>query len=133
MRGLSGHGLEYGGLFDTWTFSSNEEWSFNALQRAVENLPRDIYRAKGKVRLDLETRDYGILQVTGRRGTLRLREPDGSNDEPQKTEIVFIGKQGSTSEDRLRELFDRSLEDARNQGEEGYLIKDLRSFNVVFV
>ncbi|MDX2342805.1 MAG: GTP-binding protein [Acidimicrobiia bacterium] len=128
-----GHNHGHDRQFDTWTLSSDEEWSFNALQRAVENLPRDIYRAKGTVRLDLETRDYGILQVTGRRGTLRLREPDGPNGESPKTEIVFIGKQGSTSEDGLRELFDRSLEDARNQGEEGYLIKDLRSFNVVFV
>jgi len=83
--------------------------------------------------LDLETQDYGILQVTGRRGTLRPREPDGPDDEPMKTEIVFIGKQGSTSEDGLRELFNQSLEDSRNPGEEGCLIKDLRSFNDVFV
>ena len=128
-----GHDHAHENQFDTWTFTSDEEWSFNALQRAVENLPRDIYRAKGVVRLDLETRDYGVLQVTGRRGTLRLRGPDRSSDGPEKTELVFIGKQGSTSTNDLRELFDRSLEEARNQGEEGYLIKDLRSFNVIFV
>ena len=69
----------------------------------------------------------------GRRGTLRLREIERSSNGPEKTELVFIGKQGSTSANDLRELFEQSLEDARNQGEDGYLIKDLRSFNVVFV
>ena len=112
---MHGHDHAHENQFDTWTFTSDEEWSFNALQRAVENLPRDIYRAKGVVRLDLETRDYGVLQVTGRRGTLRLREPDRSSDGPEKTELVFIGKQGSTSTNDLRELFDRSLEEARRR------------------
>jgi hypothetical protein len=58
--------------FATWTFRSQAKWSFNALQRVVEHLPQGIFRAKGMVQLDLETDDYGILQVTGRRGWLRL-------------------------------------------------------------
>ena len=85
------------------------------------------------VRLDLDTDDYGVLQVTGRRGWLRLVKPESPESSPATTELVFIGKRGSTSTNDLRELFDRSLEEARNQGEEGYLIKDLRSFNVIFV
>ena len=119
--------------FKTWTYRSEEEWSFNALQRAVEHLPPEIYRAKGIVRLELETRDYGILQVTGRRGTLRLCEPESVGAEPETTELVFIGKPGACTNNGIRELFDQALEDARTQGAEGYRIKDLRSFNVVFV
>jgi len=30
-------------------------------------------------------------------------------------------------------IFKQALEDAHNQGSEGYVVKDLRSFNVVFV
>jgi G3E family GTPase len=118
--------------FTTWTYRSGAQWSFNALQRAVEMLPRDIYRAKGIVRLDLETRDYGILQVTGKRGSLRLREPERDEAEPITTELVFIGKPGTNTNESIRELFEQALQDAKSQGHENYRIKDLRAFNVVF-
>jgi G3E family GTPase len=50
-------GYHLGETFETWTYRSDELWSFNALQRVVEDLPNGIYRAKGMVRLDLETGD----------------------------------------------------------------------------
>jgi len=118
--------------FATWTYGSDARWSFNALQRAVENLSRDIYRAKGIVRLDLEPHDYGILQVTGRRGWLKLAEPESPEDAPVTTELVFIGKPGTITNESIRGLFEQALADANCQGEEGYRIKDLRAFNVVF-
>jgi G3E family GTPase len=118
--------------FVTWTYRSDAEWSFAALQRAVEGLPCDIYRAKGIVRLDLETGDYGILQVTGRRGTLRLCEPENGEAETITTELVFIGKPGVVSNDSIHEHFERAFEEANNPGEDGYRVADLRAFNVVF-
>ena len=121
------------GEFATWTFRSQAEWSFNALQRAVEHLPKGIYRAKGMVRLDLETDDYGILQVTGRRGWLKLVEPESDEDEVVTTELVFIGKPGSTSNDDLKLHFEQAWQAANAQGEEGYTVTDLRAFNVIFV
>ena len=120
------------GEFATWTFRSQAEWSFNALQRAVEHLPKGIYRAKGMVRLDLETGDYGILQVTGRRGWLKLVEPESDEDEVVTTELVFIGKPGSTSNDDLKLHFEQAWQAANAQGEEGYTVTDLRAFNVIF-
>jgi G3E family GTPase len=102
------------------------------LQRAVEHLPKGIFRAKGMVRLDLETDDYGILQVTGRRGWLKLVEPESDEDEVVTTELVFIGKPGSTSNDDLKLHFDQAWQAANSQGEEGYTVTDLRAFNVVF-
>jgi G3E family GTPase len=118
--------------FVTWTYRSEALWSFNALQRAVENLSRDIYRAKGIIRLDLDTRDYGILQVTGKRGWLKLAEPEPPEDGPVTTEIVFIGKSGKIKNEDIRGLFEQAFEDANSQGDEGYTVTDLRSFNVVF-
>jgi G3E family GTPase len=122
----------HGEEFATWTLRSDARWSFNALQRAVENLSKDIYRAKGIVRLDLETNDYGILQVTGRRGWLRLAEPESPDDAPVTTELVFIGKPGTNTNESIRELFEKAWAGANAQGDEGYLVKDLRAFNVVF-
>jgi G3E family GTPase len=118
--------------FATWNFSSDAKWSFNALQRAVEDLSKDIYRAKGIVRLDLDTGDYGVLQATGRRGWLRLVEPESVEDEPATTELVFIGKPGKTTNESIRELFEQALIDSKSQGDKAYQVKDLRAFNVVF-
>ena len=106
--------------------------SFNALQRAVEHLPQGIFRAKGMVQLDLETEDYGILQVTGRRGWLKLVEPESDEDEVVTTELVFIGKPGSTSNDDLKLHFEQAWQAANAQGEESYTVTDLRAFNVIF-
>ena len=98
----------------------------------VEELPRVIYRAKGIVRLDLDTGDYGILQVTGKRGWLRLAEPEAPEADPVTTELVFIGKPGTNTNESIRGLFEQALMNANAQGEEGHVVKDLRAFNVVF-
>lgn len=126
------HEHHHGEEFASWTFCSQAEWSFNALQRAVEHLPKGIFRAKGMVRLDLETDDYGILQVTGRRGWLKLVEQEPDADEVVTTELVFIGKPGSTSNDDLKRHFEQAWQAANDQGEEGYTVTDLRAFNVIF-
>jgi len=118
--------------FATWTYRSEASWSFGALQRAVEALPSDIYRVKGIVRLDLESGDYGVLQVTGKRGWLKLVEPESPGSAPESTELVFIGKKGTNTKEGIEMIFEQALEDARLQGSEGYVVKDLRAFNVVF-
>ena len=118
--------------FATWTFRSKVKWSFNALQRAVEHLPRGIFRAKGMVLLDLDTKDYGILQVTGRRGWLRLVEPEPEETEPTITELVFIGKPGTTTNVRIKAHFEKAWEEANTPDAEGYIVTDLRAFNVIF-
>ena len=118
--------------FATWTYRSDAAWPFSALQRAVERLPKGIYRAKGIVRLDLDSGDYGVLQVTGKRSWLRLCEPGAG--EPIRTELVFIGKPGATSDEALRLHMEDALQDAvvRARSGEGYVVSDLRAFNVVF-
>ena len=118
--------------FSTWTFRSDESWSFNALERAVADLPRDIYRGKGIVQLDLGTSDYGIFQMTGRRATLRLREPDGHRTHPVDTELVFIGKPGTVTDQTIATVFDQAFQAARRGSAEPHIVTDLRAFNVVF-
>ena len=85
------------------------------------------------VRLDLETGEYGVLQVTGRRGWLKLVEPESEEDEPVKTELVFIGKPGCTSNDDLKDHFEQAWQAATNQGTQEGRVNDLRAFTVQFV
>ena len=123
------HGPE--GHFEAWSYQGDTAWSFNALEQAMSNLPRGIYRAKGFVRLDLDSGDYGILHLTGRRSWLRLCEP--SSLSPVNTELIFIGERGTTTDERIRVHLEQSLEEVRRRGDAGYVVKDLRAFNVVFV
>jgi G3E family GTPase len=118
--------------FETWTFRSDELWSFNALQRVVEDLPNGIYRAKGMVRLDVDTGDWGILNLTGKRAWLKLCGPGSSEQKPDMTELVFIGKPGSTSSEALATQFEASLRAAKAPGNEPYVVKDLRALQLVF-
>jgi G3E family GTPase len=118
--------------FHTWTFRSDERWSFDALERAMGNLPREIYRAKGIVQLDLDTGDYGILQMAGRRTTLKLSEPDSSMTAPITTELVFIGASETVTEQSIAAVFDRALQAASHDSDETHIVTDLRAFNVLF-
>ena len=119
-------------MFATWAYRTDQPFSFSALQRAIEHLPEKIYRAKGRVRLEIDPSERGILQVTGRRGWLRLDGAWHENEEPV-TELVFIGRPEMGTQDLIRDHFNKALDDAGTQEEEGYLIKDLRAFSVVFV
>ncbi len=46
--------------------------------------------------------------------------------------MAFIGKPGTNTNESIRELFEQALPDGNTQGHEGYLVKNLRAFNVVF-
>ena len=125
-------GEDHSHLFEAWSFRSAREWSFNALQRAMEHLPDGIYRAKGLVRLDLPTGDYGVLQLTGRRAWLRLCEPDGPAEGPSVTELVFIGQRGATSNEAIAAHFEDAHAEAADPAAPPQIVTDLRAFSVVF-
>jgi G3E family GTPase len=118
--------------FRSWTYRRDEAWSFGALERAVAGLHRGIYRAKGIVRLDLETGDYGVFQLTGRRATLRLQEPDGETTDGISTELLFIGSPETVTGEGIAAVFEQALRAARREAGKPYTVGDLRAFNVVF-
>ncbi|MEM8853093.1 MAG: GTP-binding protein [Pseudomonadota bacterium] len=126
-----GH-ADHGTVFDAWSFHSTKAWSFNALQRAMEHLPLGIYRAKGLVKLDLPTGDYGVMQMTGRRAWLRLCEPLDGEAGVEETELVFIGTKGATSDEALHAHFERAWADANDPAITSYTVSDLRAFTVLF-
>ncbi len=59
-------------------------------------------------------------------------EPESDEDEVVITELVFIGKPGSTSNDDLKVHFEQAWQADNTKGEEGYIVTDLRAFNVIF-
>ena len=127
-----GHHKDHVDTFATWTYCSDADWSFGALYRAVDKLPREIYRAKGIVRLDLETDDYGIFQLTGKRSWLKLAEPESADEaRAVTTELVFIGKPDGITDEVIGALFEQALAEANAPGDNGYIVKDMRTFHVI--
>ncbi len=119
--------------FASWTYRDGEKrFCFDAMQRVVEHLPKGIFRAKGLVRLDLPTGEYGVLQVTGRRGRLQLTTPPPGQPEVE-TEIVFIGHPDTTSEADIRAHVDGAWDAANDPHAPGSIVSDLRAFTVGFI
>jgi G3E family GTPase len=118
--------------FAAWVYRSERVWSCSEIQRAVEKLPREIYRAKGTVRLDLGANDYGVFHMTGKRSWLELREADAS--EAVTTELIFVGRPGTVTDDSIRIHFERAIEEAQSSARDGtgYIVTDLRAFTVLF-
>lgn len=118
--------------FAAWIFRSERAWSFNEIQRAVDKLSRDIYRAKGTVRLNLGTSDFGVFHMTGKRSWLTLCEADSPDG--VTTELMFVGKPGRVSNDSIRMQFDAAVAEAESSARDGtgYLVTDLRAFTVLF-
>ena len=83
------------------------------------------------VRLDLETGDWGILNLTGKRAWLKLCGPDSTEQEPDTTELVFIGQAGSTSNEAIAAHFEASFQAAMER-DKPHVVKDLRALQVVF-
>ena len=126
----SGH--HHGSQFAAWVYRSERAWSFNEIQRAVDKLPKDIFRAKGTLRLNLGTHDYGLFQMTGKRSWLKLCEAE--SPETVRTELVFIGRPGTVTNDSIRVQFEAAVAEAKSSAQDGrgYLVTDLRAFTVLF-
>ena len=86
-----------GQKFESFTFTTENELDRGKFERLVSNLPREIYRAKGFVRLDKTA--YLFNYVAGRVDLEEFRSAD-------TTQLVFIGSQLDASQklilDQLR-------------------------------
>jgi len=100
------HDHDHSAVFSTWTYASDEALSQAALERALDNLPPTIYRAKGFIWLRENPVRKIVLQVVGKRASLSLGElwPE---DGPRRTQIVMIGAHGKLQPERLKAVFDQ--------------------------
>src|SRR5690606_12487820 len=97
-------GHDHASTFESWRFRSEVPLSPRRLRRVIENLPPQVYRAKGIVRLWRDRGRRAILHVVGRRAELELGAPWG--DDPPISELVFIGTPGALDLEALRRELD---------------------------
>ncbi len=131
---IDGDSNEHGLTFQTWSYSTRRPMSFLALRKALEELPVDIYRAKGWVQVEQLPRERGVFQMTGRRAWLRLGETWDAG-EPE-THLTFIGRPNATDTTSLAALFDGCVTElsGRSPGDVGepVAVKDHRALSVMF-
>lgn len=91
-------------IFTTWHWTSLTPLSLQKFRRAIEDLPHEIYRAKGIVYLQEVPEQQGILQVVGRRISLTMGDAWG--DKTPQSELVFIGSEDGIKPDELETMLD---------------------------
>lgn len=94
--------------FDTWTFVTRDILDEAALERALYELPRAVYRVKGIVRTDGEARWTLVHRVAGRFSL----EPFTAEPEPDASALVFIGR--DLDRDALRATCERLVRSPRS-------------------
>ncbi len=94
---------DHGSMFESWSYTSNTPIDRAAFDRALEELPPSIYRGKGFVCFADAPDQRMVLQMVGRRQ--RLDAEGASDEQTQRTELVFIGSPGALRNEELSELF----------------------------
>ncbi len=100
------HHHHHGHAFETWTYRNDAPLSTYGLRRALAQLPTPVYRAKGFVKAAEDPSVRLLVQVVGGRAELRADGP--WQDEP-RTELVFLGREGTLPTDALTEQLDRCV------------------------
>ena len=90
---------------ETWTIERTRPLSRRALVRFASGLGKDIYRAKGFVRLRSDPGRRYVYQQVGARWSLEAGENWGN--EPRRTCIVVIGHRGAAGAEALETLLDK--------------------------
>jgi len=98
------HSHDHSLVFTTWHWTSSIALSLPKLRQVIENLPGEIYRAKGHVYLGEIPDKQGVLQIVGRRVSLSMG--DAWHDKIPYSEIVFISSDGGIKSDELAEQLD---------------------------
>ncbi len=98
---------DHGVVFDSWSWTTAEPVSLNAIKRVVAELPPSIFRCKGILYLAGSADRRGILHVVGNRVRLTLGE--GWGDQPPGTQIVCIGAPGGVDPDYLNRKFEAAV------------------------
>lgn len=94
-------------VFSTYSWQSDQPLSLKAIQRAVDALPSNIFRAKGMLYLVDDPERIGVIQVVGKRATFTWGRSWGES--PPHTQLVVIGAHGTVDAEALNAEFERCL------------------------
>lgn len=91
-------------IFDTWSWRNDQPVSYRALKRAINQLPDNIYRAKGIFFLADQPDKKAVLQIVGKRVTLQLEA-----GQTTRSQLALIGTHGTIDAPALQATFDNTL------------------------
>jgi G3E family GTPase len=99
------HETRHDEMFESASWQSDQALDLNALKLAIEELPADIYRAKGVFKIEGSPGKIMVLQMVGSRTEWSEAEsqPSQSND----SSLVMIARRGLLG--RLDEKLERTL------------------------
>jgi G3E family GTPase len=104
-------------IFSTYSWTSDQPLSLRAVQRAIETLPTDIFRAKGFVYLADDPDAMGVLQVVGKRAALTTERRWADSGRAPGSQIVLIGAHDALDRDALDARFEACLAANAPKGE----------------
>lgn len=127
---IQGHNL----AFETWTYSSEELFTFMAIRKALEQLPSGVYRAKGFIQLEAAPEEQGVFQMTGKRAWLRMGT--GWESTTRSTQLVFIGKKGNVNPTAINSHLDHCQKSYNREGmnsrKEPVIVENINALKVLF-
>jgi G3E family GTPase len=107
------HDHDHADVFSTWSWSSLEPVSLRAVKRAMEALPRTVYRAKGIFHTADDPANRMLVQVVGRRVTIQVGQP--WENRPPSSQFVLIAEHDRIAPADLQTQMDATLQ-ANNPG-----------------
>ncbi len=93
-------------VFDSWSYTTDKPFNYQAVREAIRNLPATIYRAKGKL-VVAESERQSVFHLVGKRASLTLGQPWG--EQRAYSQIVVIGSEGGVDADFLAAHFEACL------------------------
>lgn len=94
-------------MFDTWTFKKDKPLKLSYLQQVLTHLPGELFRAKGVVYCQERSANPLLLQLVGKRATIKPMDSWG-NKKPT-TELVFIGRHEAINFENLESILLKCL------------------------
>ena len=95
---------DHGGVFDTWSFSSERPLALKALRKVLAGLPSEIYRAKGVCQIAEAPGKRCVLHLVGSRS--EIKPENGWEDRAPHTQLIVIGKRGAIDAAGLQAAFE---------------------------
>jgi G3E family GTPase len=95
------HDHDHSLVFSTWSWSSDAPLALSKVRDFLEMLPKTIYRAKGFLWIAEFAAKRAVVQLVGRRASLRLGEA-WAEGEARRNQLVFIASHGGIDAEALR-------------------------------
>lgn len=100
-------------VFSTWSWTDDEPVSISNMRAVLDELPLSVFRAKGILYTDEFPDRKVLMQLVGKRVTIREGDAWG-DDEARHTQIVMIAEQGTLNPEELEARFNRTVANNKN-------------------